>query len=62
MFRNSNIISDNKLSKMNLKYLLQLMNNYTLEKSDIRFEKYRKFRSSKMKKSFSSVQSERLEL
>jgi hypothetical protein len=38
------------------------MNNYTLEKSDTRFEKYKKFRSSKMKKSFSSVQSERLGL
>ena len=38
------------------------MSNYTLEKSDARFEKYKKFRSSKMKKSFSSVQSERLGL
>lgn len=38
------------------------MTNRTLEKSDNRFEKYKKFRSLKMKKSFSSVQSERLGL
>ena len=38
------------------------MNRDTFKKSDIRFEEYKKFRSSKMKKSFSSVQSKRLEL
>ena len=38
------------------------MTSHTLEQSDNRFEKYKKFRSLKMKKSFSSVQSERLGL
>jgi len=58
-----------KLDEITLKYKGRFylakdsrMNSYTLDKSDIRFEKYRKFRSSEMKKSFSSVQSERLEL
>ena len=58
-----------KLDEITLKYEGRFylakdsrMNNYTLEKSDTRFEKYKKFRSSKMKKSFSSVQSERLGL
>ena len=58
-----------KLDEITLKYKGRFylakdsrMNSCTLEKSDIRFKKYRKFRSSEMKKSFSSVQSERLEL
>lgn len=58
-----------KLDEITLKYKGRFylakdsrMSSYTLEKSDVRFEKYRKFRSSKMKKSFSSVQSKRLEL
>jgi len=58
-----------KLDEITLKYEGRFylakdsrMNSYTLEKSDTRFEKYKKFRSSKMKKSFSSVQSERLGL
>ena len=38
------------------------MSEETLKRSDARFEKYKKFRSLKMKKSFSSAQSERLGL
>ena len=58
-----------KLDEITLKYKGRFylakdsrMNRDTFKKSDIRFEEYKKFRSSKMKKSFSSVQSKRLEL
>ena len=58
-----------KLDEITLKYEGRFylakdsrMNIHTLEKSDTRFEKYKEFRSAKMKKSFSSVQSERLGL
>ena len=64
-----NIELMNKLDEITLKYKGRFylakdsrMNNYTLEKSDTRFEKYKEFRSAKMKKSFSSVQSQRLGL
>ena len=58
-----------KLDEITLKYKGRFylakdsrMNRDTFKKSDIRFEEYKRFRSSKMKKSFSSVQSKRLEL
>ena len=59
----------NQLDEITIKYNGQFylakdsrLNKKTFKRSDTKFEKYSRFRSQKMKKTFSSSQSERLEL